>query len=52
MPSLNQVTTKGCIWQNYIYYIMIIPLQIKVKNISQIFQTEKWFCLKKYSYAI
>jgi len=26
MPSLNQVTTKCCIWQNYNYYIMITLL--------------------------
>jgi hypothetical protein len=38
MPSLNQVTTKCCIWKNYNYYIMIILLPNKYKSMHPIFK--------------
>jgi hypothetical protein len=38
IPSLNPVTTKCCIWQNYNYYIMIPLLPEKVKIMRHIFK--------------
>jgi len=38
MPSLNQVTTKCCIWQNCNCYVMIMLLPYTAKITRQIFE--------------